>query len=260
MMYQVEDLVKAMEKLAPKSLAESWDNSGLNLGALDSQVYKVLVTLTITSELVERAVDEKVNLIIAHHPLIFSGLKSIRTDQYHGQLIAKLLSNNIAVYVSHTNLDRAPRGLNYWLANLLDLQDQSVLDPDPSDRTVGLGRIGKINPTKLEKIGSQLEELLETKVRMVGDPSQFCQRIAVCGGSGGSMIALAAAKKADLLITGDVKYHDALDAQEKGLSVIDAGHFNTEKIMIPKISKYLEAEFPEIEILKGFEGDNPFWY
>lgn len=255
----VNDVVSVMRKLAPESFAEQWDNPGLNIGSLLKPVKKIMITLTVTSELVDRAISEQIDLIIAHHPLIFKGLTSIRTDQYQGTMIAKLLTNNISVYCSHTNLDRAPQGLNYWLANMLELKDQAVLEPDLADASIGLGRIGTIPKVELMVLGEQIEDLLQTKVRIVGNRNQICKRVAVCGGSGSSLIPQAKALNADVLITGDVKYHDALDAQELGLAIIDAGHFATEKIMIDHVRNYLIMKFPEIKILKSSEGDNPFW-
>lgn len=260
MSYIVKDVIDTMRKLAPESYAEHWDNSGFNLGSLSQTVNKIMVTLTITSELADKAVSEQVDLIISHHPLIFKGITAIRTDQYQGALIAKLLNNNISVYCSHTNLDRSPRGLNHWLANMLDLKDQIVLDPDFSDASIGLGRVGTIPAVKLGVLVEEIEKMFRTKVRTVGNKDQICSKVAICGGSGGSFISLAKTHNADVLITGDIKYHEALDAQELGLALIDAGHFATEKVMIDKVSEYLFAEFPEIKILKGSEGDNPFWY
>ena len=124
---RVEHCIQVMEELAPASYGLDWDNIGLHLGHPKNEVHRILVTLTITDAVVYKAVNEQVDLIISHHPLIFKPLKNIRTDLPGGWIIKMLLNNDIAVFCSHTNLDRAPQGLNYWLAEDLQLKDHKVL-------------------------------------------------------------------------------------------------------------------------------------
>lgn len=260
MPYKVSHCTQLMEQLAPLSYALEWDNSGLNIGNYSQSVTTVLVTLTITEAVVDRAIRESAELIIAHHPLIFRPIKKIRTDFSNGRIIEKVLSHKIAVYCSHTNLDRAPQGLNAWLAEEVGLRDHAVLDVDPNNNEVGLGRIGDITPQHLKDLVASLEQLWHTKLRYVGEPTHHCRKVAVCGGAGSDLIHLAAMKKADVLITGDVKYHDALEAQEQGLNVIDAGHFATERIMTTKVSEYFRTKLPELKVIESTDGDDPFCY
>lgn len=258
MSYKVSQCTQIMEQLAPKSYAFEWDNVGLQLGSFQQKVNKILVTLTVTEALVTQAIKDEIDLIIAHHPLIFRPLRHIRSDVPVTKLCSELIRNHVAVYVSHTNLDQAPQGLNYWLAEDLQLSDHRVLQPFNEDNLVGLGRIGQLDPTTLGELVQHLKLLWNTQIRFVGDPLQKCKRVAVCGGSGGDLINTAWFKQADVLITGDVKYHEALEATQLGIGVIDAGHYGTEQIMVPKLAAYLQKNLPKCQILTSTQGDDPF--
>lgn len=249
-----------MEQLAPRHLAEDWDNVGLQLGEYQQSVSGIMVTLTVTPALVQRAIHEGTKLIVAHHPLIFRPLKKIRTDSPAGRMIADLIKNDIAVYVSHTNLDHAANGLNTWLAEDLGLEAASVLEPWDDTLETGLGRVGLCDPVTVHELAQRLAQRWHARVRFCGNPKTVCKKIAVCGGAGGKLVGKAFASGADVLVTGDVGYHDALDAEQLGLAVIDAGHFATEQIMLKYIAKHLEQELGEdsIDIVQGRDGDNPW--
>ncbi|NLH31125.1 MAG: Nif3-like dinuclear metal center hexameric protein [Firmicutes bacterium] len=255
----VDACVKAMEALAPPELASAWDNSGLQIGSRAAIVERIMVTLTVTENAVERAVTDQADLIVAHHPLIFKPLKAVDTDLPVGRAIQKLLSHRIAVYACHTNLDRAQFGLNYWLAESIGLRNHRILEPDLNQEH-GLGRIGSLDPISLADLAAKLGKMWRTQVRYVGDPQALCSKIAVCGGSGSDLIHAAWSKHADVLITGDVKYHAALDAAALGLAVIDAGHYATESIMITKVAAYLRTKLPTVTVTELWEGEDPFRY
>ncbi|NMB02371.1 MAG: Nif3-like dinuclear metal center hexameric protein [Firmicutes bacterium] len=259
MAYTVQDFCNVMEELAPKKLAFEWDNVGLQVGAPKKQVKVVLVTLTLTHDVLELAIKRGVDLIICHHPVIFKPLSAIRTDLPQGRLIASLLQYDISVYVSHTNLDLAAPGLNDWLARDVGIENGKVLVPS-TDPDVGLGRYGKIHSTTLGELAQQLESLWNSPCRIVGDPSQHVSKVAVVGGSGGDFINQAKRVGADVLITGDVSYHDAIDAEALGLAVLDAGHFSTEKVMVQEVTQYLRTKFgAEIEVISE-SSSNPFHF
>lgn len=258
MSLQVQNCVEIMEQLAPRELAMEWDNVGLQLGSMEKVIKSVLVTLTITESLVDRAIDQGVDLIVSHHPLIFKPIKQIRTHTPEGRILTKLIKNDIGVYVAHTNLDQAANGLNYWLAEDLNLSAVKVLAPSDESLVTGLGRIGVVPGLSVWELATQLKERWQSTVRIVGDPDRWCERVAVCGGSGGGLLHKAAMAGADVFVTGDVGYHDALEAKAYGLSVIDAGHFGTERIMVAKVADYLEQELGQCQIITSTEGDNPF--
>lgn len=245
-----------MEKLAPLDLALEWDNVGLQIGHPQKEVGKVLITLTVTPEVVKRAVGEKVDLVISHHPLIFRPLQGIRKDQPTGSLIWDLVQNDISLYVSHTNLDQAPLGLNQWLAEEFHLEEIRILSSNPREE-VGLGRVGRVAPQTLAQLKEKVEQILGNPVRMVGEPQKSIETVAVVGGSGGSFITEAKQAGAQVLITGDVSYHNAVDALNMGLCVLDGGHFGTERIMVRKLASYLRAHNLELDIIEETSA-NPF--
>jgi len=337
-----------MEKIAPKRLAESWDNVGLIIGDSSSNIEKIMVCLDLPSWVVDEAIDAKVDMIITHHPVIFNAIKKINSDTALGKKIMKLIKNNISVYASHTNLDLARGGLNDIFARQLGFEKTNIMKtmieeklykiityvPEGYEDKVleqmckaGAGFIGNYsncsfrvkgvgafkpeegtNPFigeegKLEKVNEYRVEtvvpeeflnnviksmlkahpyeevaydifelknegksigygrigLLENKVTLAsyaafvkktlgldkvtysGPPEAEIKTVALLNGSGNSFISAARFAGADVLVTGDLQYHQIIDALEDGIYVIDAGHFGTEKIMIKAVSDYLRT-------------------
>lgn len=339
-------VVEAIEQIAPRYLAEGWDNVGLLLGNPAQQVSKVLVALDVTQAVADFAVAEQVDMIIAHHPLIFKGLKNVRTDLPHGRVLTTLIKADIAVYAAHTNLDISSGGINDILANKLSLintktltvsntekfiklvvfvpdnhleavrtsitdagaghignyshcsfytdgtgtflplahskpfiGEQGVLEktaemrletimPEKISRKVikamlkahpyeevafdlypllnqgnslGLGRIGDLSAAQsLDQLTDMVKDVLGvSSVNVVGAGDKVINKVAVCGGSGATLINKAISAGADVLITGDVKYHEAQDAFAAGIAIIDAGHFATEIAVVEYLRQYL---------------------
>jgi len=341
-------IMDAMERLAPKYLAESWDNVGLLIGSPAQNIDKILVTLDVTSAVVDQAVRDGVNLIITHHPILFTPVKNIRTDLPQGKILESLLAAKIAVYAAHTNLDSATGGVNDILAAKFNLQDVKPLAvsyrdklyklvvfvpktheqvvseaiwragagqseryshcgfasqgigsflplegaqpfigrcgsleqveevrletivPEKISRRVikamlkahpyeevaydlyelmndsnglGLGRIGKL-PTSmsLHDFTLQVKNALGIDfVSVSGDQDKAIKKVAVCGGSGASLIHKASFAGADVLVTGDVKYHEGQEALAAGIGIVNAGHFATEQPVVSCVMEYLIA-------------------
>ncbi|NEW65868.1 Nif3-like dinuclear metal center hexameric protein [Carnobacteriaceae bacterium zg-84] len=226
----VSEVIEVIETLAPRYLAESWDNVGLQIGRRDVKVKGILFTLDVTIEVVEEAIGKGANLIIAHHPIIFKGVKSICSDNDKGMLYLKLIEQGINVYVAHTNLDNANGGMNDWLAQSLGLQNICVMDVIgtlENGQEYGTGRVGMFeNPMTLEELGNLVNDVYITHgVRFVGDKKTRIQKVALCGGSAMDYYESALKHKADVYITGDIKYHQAQDLLAEGLVAIDAGHY-----------------------------------
>ncbi len=258
MLVTVKDCMDFIEKIAPTQIASDWDSVGLQIGRENKEVKTLLVALTVTSDLVSYAISEQVDLLLVHHPLIFKALKALRTDTYEGRLIASLLGHDISVYVSHTNLDHAAEGLNHWLAEELELEDVSVICPIENSPH-GLGRIGSRKPTSLSSLAQMLKEKWQVRPRILGKGDRVCTRIALCGGQGGSLLARSCALGADVFITGDMSYHTALEAEERGIALIDAGHFGTEQVMVSQVASLFEREYPRLRVIASRKGDSSFW-
>jgi dinuclear metal center YbgI/SA1388 family protein len=335
-----------IEELAPKKLAESWDNVGLLIGDGSSKVNKILVCLDATEWVIEEAIEQNVDMIVCHHPIIFGSLKRITADTTLGRKIIKLISKGISVYSAHTNYDIARDGLNDIFAKYLGFKSHSLIETTYTEKlykiivyipkgheekifnalmTAGAGQIGNysscsfrtegigtfkpeagthpfigvegkleaVNETKLgtivpksllnktikalikahpyeepaydimplENEGSSLglgrvgvleqettlaiyAENVKTalgidKVKIAGDPNKRIKKVAMLNGTGNKFVSAARFAGADVLVTGDMQYHELVDAVEAGMCIIDAGHFATERIMIPAMADYL---------------------
>ncbi|MBW2030159.1 MAG: Nif3-like dinuclear metal center hexameric protein [Deltaproteobacteria bacterium] len=245
----VKEVIGVIEEIAPACWAEEWDNPGLQVGSLGGEVKKILMSLDPTMGALKEAVDIDAQMLLTHHPLILKPLANIDRDVFPGNVIHGALLNGICVFSAHTNLDVAEGGINAILASLFQLRDVTVLKPLDQDRgaKVGLGRIGElIRPMSLSEMTRRAREVLGTgKVETVGRMEVEIRRVAVVGGSGGSMIPAASENGADVLITGDISYHNAQEALNRGLAVIDAGHFSTEKVPFDRFSERLGAAFKD---------------
>ena len=358
------EVVNKMEEWACRSYAEDWDNIGLLLGDLNQSTKQVMVTVDVTEAVIEEAIQKNADMIIAHHPMIFKPMSSIVAHDTLGEMIRKLIKNDIALYISHTNMDITWGGLNDALAEKMQLKSIKMLDVlgketykklvvfvpyghedavreaisqagagcignysectyytegvgtfKPGDETntfigekgqlekvkeyrletivpaskvkevvkamqkahpyeevaydlypldlekemYGLGRVGQLEKeTVLKNIISQLKKVLHVEsVRYVGDMENKISTIAICTGSGGSLINACVKHNVDVFITGELKYHEAQRAYQKGLNVIEAGHFETEKIFTTLVLAFLEKQFDDIVVFhaaqdKGF--------
>ncbi|WP_298591192.1 Nif3-like dinuclear metal center hexameric protein [uncultured Selenomonas sp.] len=251
-MVKCQDVMQAMERIAPRRLAEEWDNPGLLVGSPHDEVRKILVALDVREETVERAIEDGCDLIVAHHPLIFRALKALRTDDATGCKIARLIKADIAVFAAHTNLDSAAGGVNDVLAERLELHDVAPLVEGAADSEPGLGRIGSLRAEfSLEDFAALVKEKLGlSSMRVACAGERRISRVALCGGSGAEFVGRAAAKGADAYVTGDVKYHDAERAIGLGIHVLDAGHFATEQPIIARLAERLKKELGDgVEIV-----------
>lgn len=259
-----QDVFKVLEKWAPTSLAYDWDNVGLQVGSKEHYTNKIMVTLDVTGAVVDEAIENDVNLIIAHHPLFFSKLSSIDFESFKGNVVKKLIQHNITVYAAHTNLDIANGGINDILSKALNLQSTIHLVGIASDKDeYGLGKVGNLkDPVTLTTLCEQVKTVFNMDhVRVIGDLSSRIEKVAVLGGSGEKFVNDAIKHGADVLITGDITYHHGQDALEMGLAIIDAGHY-IEINFIKPTKDYLVENLVEsnLEIIESTTNTNPFQF
>lgn len=243
---QLEELLQSLEEWAPLSRQESYDNAGLILGHREREVKQALICFDITPEVVEEAVETGADLIISHHPAIFRGIKRIDPSSRMGRMLSLSLQHGIAWYAMHTNLDNTPTGVNHCLAQKLGLTQTRPLVPTDLSSGVGAGVIGVLPQAMQEK---PLLDLLKALtgvccIRHSGFADRHIQTVALCGGSGGEFFGAAQAQKADVYITGDVKYHDFADA-EKGTWLVDIGHYESEQFVKEAIFAHITKNFPK---------------
>ncbi len=240
----VAQFIDVLDRIAPVRLAETWDNVGLQIGSRRWPVKKIWTALDPLEVVVDQACDHDVDLLITHHPLFFRPIKHIDCETPTGRIIQKALSCRLAIYSTHTNLDSAAGGVNDVLAERIGLHDLRVLAPSsvadggqPSigvGSHVGLGRVGAL-PTAVS-LGTFVEKtkiaLNIGAVTVVGDLDEQVQTVAVCSGSGASLLDAALGSGAQVYVSGDLGYHTARDAQQAGINLIDVGHFGSERLII----------------------------
>lgn len=361
---KLKSLVNKIEAKYPTSLAYDWDNVGLLVGDLDEEIKKVLVCLEANGSIIEEAINNNIDLIVTHHPFIFSKMKKITTNDFKGKLIHKLIRNNIAVYSMHTNFDIAFDGLNDYFMEVMGFENSKVLDTTnrevlykivvfvpkthevdvrkalgnsgaghignysnctfntdgvgtfmPLEGTnpfigetnkieevqevrietivpqrilggvinsmlkahpyeevaydlyklenkgseVGLGRVAKLeNSVSLKELSNIIKERLNmSSIRVVGNLDTNIKKVAVVTGSGADLAKKAQKLGADVLITGDIKYHDAQDAIDCGMCLIDCNHFESEEIFKDVMKRFLD-DVEGIEVIKSKININPF--
>jgi len=224
-------IAAAIEAAAPLALAESWDRPGLQVGSLDAPVARVLIALDPTPSVVEEAARRGADLIVTHHPLFLHPPTCLDWATPVGRTVRLLAREGLSLYSAHTNLDRVSGGVSDWLADRLGLGKVRPLQPVPGWEGAGTGRVGTISrPEPLGEWARWAADVLGSEcARLTGDPERIVSRVAVCGGSGTSLWPEALAAGADVLVTGDLKHHVALDASDAGVAVLDLGHAPTEQ-------------------------------
>ena len=244
-MIKCRDVMDVMERIAPKKLAEDWDNPGLLVGSPDDEIRRILVCLDVREETVARAKAGDFQMIVAHHPVIFKGLKKLRTDLPDGRLLGALLRSGIAVFSAHTNLDCAEGGVNDVLAERIGLDPKTIAPLGNTESlSESLGRVGKL-PVSMEAkaFADQVKKGLGAmNVRFVSGGEHPVKKVGLCSGSGAEFIERAAFMGCDAFVTGDVRYHDAQRAAALGIHVIDAGHFATEQPVVEILAAKLTEE------------------
>ena len=242
----LEQVVEALQRRYPPSLAEEWDAVGLVCGNPEAQIAKVLFAVDPDPRVVAEAISLGANLIVVHHPLFLTPVHSVAATTPSGRVVHDLIENGIALFVAHTNADSARDGVSDALAQVLGVVDTQVLVPS-SDPLVGLGRWGHLlEPVTLELFAQQVAAVLPATahgVRVSGNPEMIVRTVAMCGGSGDSFLSAANAVAADAYVTADCKHHRLLDHRTAGgCAVIDVAHWASEWPWLPQAASLLVAD------------------
>ena len=240
----VEDILAAVEAVAPSHLAEDWDNVGLQLGSRLWPVARVMTALDPTPGVIREVIARQGNVLVTHHPLIFNPLRTLDFDAPIGRTLEALLVNRIAVIAAHTNLDAVRGGVNDVLASQLEMDDVAILQPSERDASCGLGRIGRIpTPITLGELAAGIKNRMGLPhIRFAGSPELKVRRVALCSGSGSSMMGAFLASEAEVFITGDVRYHEAREIEAHGRGIVDVGHFESEHIILDVLTDKLTEQ------------------
>ena len=256
---KVRDIIAVIEEFAPLSIQEGWDNSGLCVGSPDDEVTSALFALDCTEELVDEAVACGADMIITHHPLIFSGLKKISPDDQVGAAVIKAIKNGIAIYAAHTNADKVIAGVSGAMAAKLGLADVRILSEDGEG--TGLGVVGDL-PRSLtsDEAVALVKEKFDLKMLKASRPLETrISRVAMCGGSGGSMIGAARKSGAQLYISGDISYHNFFT--DEGFMIMDIGHYESEIEIVNILFSLIKKNFPTFAVrITQNINSNPIYY
>lgn len=259
---KVGDIISFLEDIAPLHLQENYDNAGLLTGRAEWKATGAVICLDATEEVIEEAATMGLNIVIAHHPIIFGGLKSLTGKHYVERAVIKAIKNDIAIYAIHTNLDNVlDRGVNEVIAQKLQLEKVSILQPKGDNQDLGSGAIGYLHQAlPFDEFILHLKEQMELSVvkhtRMI---KPVIEKVALCGGSGRFLLDAAIGQEADVFISSDFKYHDYFDANDQ-ISIFDIGHYESEKYTIEHLHQLLTRNFSKFAACCTKVHTNPIKY
>lgn len=244
----LREVLAALDARYDPALAESWDAVGLVCGDPDEPVRRIVFAVDPIGAVVDDVLAAGAELLVTHHPLLLTPVHGVPADDPKGRLVHRLIRGNAALFVAHTNADRAAgSGVSDALAAVLGVRDAEPLEPTDGDPRAGLGRVGELEqPMTLREFAARAAAVLPATVggvRAAGDPERTVRRVAVCGGSGGSLTSAAAAAGADVLLTGDLKHHFVSETVESsGPALCDVAHFATEWPWLPVAADLLHRD------------------
>lgn len=259
---KINDIRSALEAIAPPHLQESYDNSGLIVGDPGNEVSGVLFCLDSTEAMVDEAIARGCNLIIAHHPIVFRGLRRFNGTTYVERTVMMAIRHNIAIYAIHTNLDNVYRkGVNSRIAEKIGLLETRILAPRPDDFEIGAGLLGNLpKPMAETEFLQHLKKVLKTDcIRHTALRGKPVRKVAICGGSGSFLLSEALRAKADAFVSADFKYHEFFDAEGK-LVIADVGHFESEQFTIELLHDIVQEKFPTFALHLTEINTNPVLY
>ena len=261
-MISINDIAVFLEQFAPAHLAEEWDNVGLLVGDRGREAKKVMTCLTVTPDSAAEAVDDKADLIVAHHPLPFTALRRLTADTTPGRLLWDLISARISIYSPHTAFDSAREGINQRLAvglGLRGIQPLKTLEKtgtgtslrsEPVPVFLGAGRWGWLEePLALNRLGERLKQFLHIdRMQMVGDPERPIRTVAAACGAADELLAAAQAIGCDSMVIGEARFHTCLEAEATQTALLWPGHFASERFAVECLAEVLSKQFPQLKI------------
>jgi dinuclear metal center YbgI/SA1388 family protein len=234
---QVYELIDSM---ASFSFSAEFDNSGIQCGDDTQSISRILLCVDCTEAVADEACEKGCDLILSHHPLIFPTIHRLWEQDGVEKILRRLIRRNTALVASHTNTDYAKSGLCEVLSQRFGLQNAEPVEPMGNDGD-GYGRVGNIQPVTVKELAKFAKKALSANlVRFTGNPDRIVKRIAVLSGSGTSVLDACLLKDAECVITGDVRYSQGLAYDRQNLSIIDAGHYDTEKVILGQWQSHLQ--------------------
>jgi len=256
---KIKEIIKALEVFAPLPLQEGYDNAGLQVGLSEAECSGALLCLDVTEAVLEEAVSKGRNLVVAHHPLVFRPLKHVTDQTYVERCLRFAIKNDIAIYAAHTNLDNAEGGVNFEIAERLQLQGVKMLLDNGNGG--GSGVIGELaEPMASEDFVAKVKAVFNVECAMCNAYlSRPIRKVALCGGAGDFLLLDALANDADAFITGEMHYHQYFGMEDK-LQIVVIGHYQSEQFTMNLIQKILDEKFPQLQTTITSVNTNPIQY
>ncbi|MBO5878534.1 MAG: Nif3-like dinuclear metal center hexameric protein [Alistipes sp.] len=257
---KVREITSLIEAFAPLSLQESYDNSGLIVGRDDDEVHGVLLAVDVTEEVIAEAVSEGCDMIITHHPIIFHALKRFNSASQTERCVEEAIRRGIVLYAAHTNLDSTPQGMSWRVGQMLGLEHMQVLQSS-SPEGAGFGVVGELHSALPSEVFMRevMERFGVKALRHSDIVKEKVQRVAICTGSGGSLIDQARESGADIYLTADLRYNDFM-RHENAIILADMGHFESEYCAIQILFDILSKKIPIFAVRKSVRSRNPINY
>lgn len=250
------ELIQFFDQFAPRELAEEWDNVGLLVGDPATQVNRILTCLTLTPDVAQEAIDSQVDLVVAHHPVLFRPVQRITTDNTEGAMLLELIRANVAVFSPHTRYDNATEGINAQIARRLELQNMQPLKTIattlelPGGDAFGAGRVGELsNACSLKSLVETIKQKFDVdRLGVIGAFDSEVRRVGIACGS--AAMYLEDAKRLDcaVFITGEARFHDCLAARTMGIAMLLLGHYASERFAMEQLAVILHNNFPPLVI------------
>jgi len=253
------DIAGFLDQLAPSALAEDWDNTGLLVGRRESVVTDVLTCLTLTPDVATEAIKKGVSLIVTHHPVMFRAVRQLTGDTVEGRMLLALIEAKIAVYSPHTSFDSALQGINQQLAEAFGLLDVRPIRPDAMDEAIGAGRWGHLPeevslPVFLATVRSGCSARY---LEYSGMNRSTVKTVAVACGAAGEFLDDARQLGCDTFVTGEGRFHSALEARNNGVTLIFTGHYSSERPAVEWLANRIGSEFSEVTSVASVEERDP---
>ena len=246
------DLMDYLNQMFPFDMSEDWDNSGMQVADDQKTINRIVIGVDLTDKLLDKAIETEADLIITHHPFIFSPLKYVDMNSYKGDLIKKMIINDISSIAMHTNYDLSIHGMNQAIGSKLGLLNLRNLAKTESSKEVGFGAIGELaEEVELNVFIDRIKDnfQLDHVTLYNENMKQRIKSVAFCGGAGAEFISEAINVKADIYITGDITHHDAQAAYEGGIILMDPTHYGLEKVFVDHISDLVNDRYSEVDLI-----------
>ncbi len=258
---KAKDIARIIEEFAPLKYQASYDNSGFTVGNPEREVEGVMLAVDVTEEVVAEAIEAGVNMIITHHPIIFTPIKRLMSQSYVERCVEAAIKNDIILYAAHTNLDSTPEGMSWRVGEILGLKNMQVLSSSSQDEGVGYGVVGELESSvDMEEYIKYVGKRLNCRALRYSDlSSSECRRVAVCTGSGGSLMGSVSGLGVDLYVTSDLKYNDFMTPSGE-YTVVDVGHYESEYCVIEILFDILSKKMINFAVRKSSAMRNPINY